>query len=95
MNLDWVQWVIRVILIVVGIAMVIVVSKRKKEGIYQGQYYIGIIVIGSTALTMGVILLIVSSITNLLFDYSVFLIVAGIIALLIGLVARKIWEHKN
>ena len=92
--MDWVPWVIRAVLIVVGIIMVIMISKRKREGIYQGQYYIGIFVIGITAFTMGVILLIVSSITNLLFDYSLVLIVAGVIALPIGLVARKIWK-KN
>jgi hypothetical protein len=93
--MDWVPWVIRAVLIVVGITTVIMVSKRKREGIYQGQYYIGIFVIGITAFTMGVILLIVSSITNLLFDYGLFLIVAGVIALLIGLVARKIWKKNS
>ena len=93
--MDLVPWVIRAVLIVVGITMAIMVSKRKREGIYQGQYYIGIFVIGITAFTMGVILLIVSSITNLLFDYSLFLIVAGVIALLIGLVARKIWKKNR
>ncbi len=93
--MDWVPWVIRAVLIVVGITMAIMVSKRKREGIYQGQYYIGIFVIGITAFTMGVILLIVSFITNLLFDYGLFLIVAGIIALLIGLVARKIWKKNR
>ncbi|MFC2016788.1 hypothetical protein ACFLUD_00040 [Chloroflexota bacterium] len=75
--------------------MAIIVSKRKREGIYQGQYYIGIFVIGITAFTMGIILLIVSFITNLLFDYGLFLIVAGVIALLIGLVARKIWKKNS
>ena len=92
--MDWVLWVIRAVLIVVGIIMVVMISKRKREGIYQGQYYIGVFVIGITAFTMGVILLIISSITNLLFDYSLFLIVVGVIALPIGLVARKIWK-KN
>ena len=95
MSVDWVPWVIRAVLIVVGITMAIMVSKRKREGIYQGQYYIGIFVIGITAFTMGVILLIVSSITNLLFDYGLFLLVAGVIALLIGLVARKIWKKNS
>ena len=94
MNLDWVPWVIRGVLITVGIMMVIIISKRKKEGIYQGQYYIGILVIGITAFTIGIITLVVSLITNLVFDYSLFLIVAGVIAFLIGLVARKIWK-KN
>ena len=95
MSIDWVPWIIRAILIVVGITTVIMVSKRKKEGIYQGQYYIGIFVVGITAFTIGVILLIVSSITKLLFDYSLFLIVVGIIAFLIGLVARKIWKKHS
>ena len=95
MSMDWVPWVIRAVLIVVGITMAIMVSKRKREGIYQGQYYIGIFVIGITAFTMGVILLIVSVITNLLFDYDLFLIVTGVIALLIGLVARKIWKKNS
>ncbi|MFC1942753.1 hypothetical protein ACFLWU_06025 [Chloroflexota bacterium] len=95
MSIDLVPWVIRAILIVVGIIMVIMILKRKKEGIYQGQYYIGIFVIGITAFTMGVVLLIVSSITNLLFDYSLFLVVVGVIALPIGLVARKIWRKNS
>ncbi len=95
MSMDWVPWVIRAVLIVVGIIVTIMVSKRKREGIYQGQYYIGIFVIGITAFTIGVILLIVSFITNLLFAYSFFLIVAGVMALLIGLVARKIWKKNS
>ncbi|MFC1967313.1 hypothetical protein ACFLV2_01535 [Chloroflexota bacterium] len=95
MSMDWVPWVIRTILIVVGMIMVIVISKRKKEGIYQGQYYIGIFVVGITAFTMGVILLIVSSITDLSLFYALYLIVAGVIALLIGLVARRIWKKNS
>ncbi len=95
MSIDWVLWIIRAVLIVVGITMAIMVSKRKREGIYQGQYYIGIFVIGITAFTLGFILLIVSIITNPLFDYGFFLTVAGIIALLIGLVARKIWKKNS
>jgi hypothetical protein len=95
MSIEWVPWVIRAVLIVAGIVTTIMVLKRKREGIYQGQYYIGIFVIGITAFTIGIILLIISSITNLLFDYSLFLIVAGVIALLLGLVARKIWKKNS
>ena len=94
MNLDWILWVIRGVLIAVGIIMAIIVVKRKKKGIYQGQYYIGIFAIGITAFTIGIITLIVSLITNLVFDYSLFLIVVGVIVFLIGLVARKIWKKK-
>ncbi|MBA7478072.1 hypothetical protein ES707_13488 [subsurface metagenome] len=95
MSMDWVPWVIRAVLIVVGITMAIMVSKRKREGIYQGQYYIGIFVIGITAFTMGVILLIVSFITDLSLFYALYLIAVGVIALLIGLVARKIWKKNS
>ena len=87
--MDWVPWVIRAVLIVVGIIVAIVVGKTKKE------YYFGIFVIGITAFTMGVILLIVSFITDLSFGYDLFLIVAGAIILIIGLVARKIWKKNR
>ena len=95
MSMDWVPWVIRAVLIVVGIITIIMVSKRKREGIYQGQYYIGIFVIGITAFTLGIILLIVSFITDLALFYALYLIVVGVIALLIGLVARKIWKKNR
>ncbi len=95
MSMDWVPWVIRAVLIVVGIITIIMVAKRKREGIYQGQYYIGIFVIGITAFTMGVILLIVSSITDLSFFYSLYLIAAGGIGIIIGLVIRNIWKKNR
>ena len=95
MSMHWLLWVIRAVLIVVGITMIIIISKRKREGIYQGQYYIGILVTGITAFTMGVILLIVSTITNLLFDYGLFLLVVGVIGFLVGLVARKMWRKTS
>ena len=65
MSMDWLLWVVRAVLIVVGIVMVIIVSKRKREGIYQGQYYIGIFVVGITAFMFGVILGIVYFITDM------------------------------
>ena len=95
MSMDWVPWVIRAVIIVVGIIMVIMVLKRKREGIYQGQYYIGIFVIGITALILGVILLIVSFITDLSLFYALYLIAAGAIAIIIGLVVRNIWEKNR
>ncbi len=93
--MDWILWVVRAVLIAVGIVAIIMVSKRKKEGIYQGQYYIGIFIIGCTAFTLGVILLIVSFITDLSFFYSLYLIAAGAIAIIIGLVVRNIWEKNH
>ncbi len=93
--MDWVPWVIRAILIAVGIITAIMVSKRKRAGIYQGQYYIGIIVIGITAFIMGVILLIVSLITDLFWDYGLYLISAGAIGIIIGWVIRNRLEKNR
>jgi len=95
MNMDWLLWVIRAVLIVVGIIMVIMLLKRKKEGIYQGQYYIGIIVIGITAFILGVILGIVSFITDLSLFYGSYLTAVGVIGIIVGLVARKIWKKNH
>ncbi|MBA7654568.1 hypothetical protein ES703_62448 [subsurface metagenome] len=93
--MDWLLWVVRAVIIVVGITMVIMVLKRKREGIYQGQYYIGIFVIGITALILGVILLVVSFITDLSLFYGSYLITAGAIGIIIGLVARRIWKKNS
>ena len=90
--MDWLLWVVRAVLIVVGIIMVIGVLKRKKEGIYQGQYYIGIFGIAITTFVLGIILLIVSSITDLSSFYGLYLTAVGAIAVIIGLVARNIWK---
>ncbi len=95
MSMDWVPWVVRAVIIVVGIITVIMVLKRKREGIYQGQYYIGIFVIGITALILGIILLIVSFITDLSLFYALYLIAVGAIAIIIWLIARKIWKKHR
>jgi len=94
MSLDWLPWVIRAVLIVVGIILAIVILKGRKEGKYQG-YSFRFFTIGITAFAMGAILLIVSSITDLSFDYSWFLTVAGAIIIIIGLVIRSIWEKNH
>ncbi len=87
--MDWLLWVIRAVIIVVGIIMAIMVGKRKKG------YYFGIIVIGITALILGVILLIVSSITDLSLFYALYLIAVGAIAIIIGLVIRAKWKKNR
>ena len=93
MSLDWVPWVIRAILIVVGITIIIMVSKWKKEGRLQERYYLSFVVIGITALIMGVILLLISIITDLSFDYAMFLTAVGAIGIIIGLVIRNTWRR--
>ena len=95
MSMDWVPWVIRAVLIVVGIIMTIMVSKRKREGIYQGQYYIGIFGVAITVFILGIVLLIVSAITDLPLFSGSYLIVVGVISTIVGLVARSIWKKHE
>ncbi len=94
MNMDWLLWVVRAVLIVVGIILAIIIWKGKKVGRYQ-EYSLRFFVIGITIFILGVILLIVSFITDLSFFYGLYLTSAGIIALIIGLVIRKIWEKNR
>ena len=89
MSMDLLPWVIRAVLIVVGIILAIIVWKGKKG--YSFRFF----TIGITAFIMGIILLIVSFITDLSFDYDLFLITAGAIAIIIGLVIRNIWEKNH
>ncbi len=94
MSMDWLLWVIRAVIIVVGIILAIIIWKGKKEGRYQ-EYSFRFLVIGITAFIMGAILLIVSFLTDLSFGYDLFLTVTGAIAIIIGLVIRNIWEKHR
>ena len=94
MSIDILPWVIRAILIAVGIILAIIIWKGKREGRYQ-EYSFRFFVIGITAFIMGVILLIVSFLTDLSFFYSLYLIAAGAIGIIIGLVIRYIWERNR
>ena len=94
MNMDLLPWVIRAILIVVAIILATIIWKGKKEGRYQ-EYYFRFFVIGTTAFIMGVILLILSFITDLVFGYGLYLTAAGAIILIIGLVIRNTWEKNR
>ncbi len=87
--MDWLLWVVRAVLIVVGIILAIKVWKGKKG------YSFRFLTIGITAFILGVILLIVSFITDLFWDYGLFLTAAGAISLIIGLVIRNRWEKNR
>jgi len=89
MSMDLLLWGVRAVLIVVGIILVIMVWKGKKG--YSFRFF----TIGITAFIMGVILLIVSFITDLSFFYGLYLTGAGAIGIIIGLVIRNIWEKNR
>ena len=92
--MDLLPWVIRAVLIVVRIILAIMVWKGEKEGRYL-EYSFRLFVIGITAFIMGVILLIISFITDLSFGYDLFLTAAGAIGIIIGFVMRNIWEKNH
>ena len=69
--MDWLLWVVRAVLIVVGIILAIMVWKGKKG------YSFRFLTIGITAFIMGVILLIVSLITDLSLFYACILLLLG------------------
>ncbi len=92
--MDWLLWVIRAVIIVVGIILAIIIWKGKKEGRYQ-KYSLRFFVIGITAFILGIILLIISFITDLSFFYGLYLIAAGATGIIIGLVVRSIWEKNH
>ena len=94
MNLDMLLWVVRAVLIIVGIILVIIIWKGKKEGRYQ-KYSLRFFVIGITSFILGVILGIVSFITDLSLFYGLYLTAVGAIAIIIGLVLRNIWEKNR
>ena len=88
--MDWLLWVVRAILIVVGIILGILVWKRKK-----GYYSIRLFAIGGTAFALGVILLILSFITGPFWGAGLFLTVIGAILFIIGLFIRNTWEKNH
>ena len=92
--MDWLLWVVRAIIISVGIILAVIIWKGKKEGRYQ-EYSLRFLVIGITALILGVILLIVSFTTDLSSFYGLYLTAAGAIGIIIGLAVRNIWEKNR
>ena len=94
LNMDWLLWVVRGILIVVGIILAIMIWKGKNEGRYQ-RINFRFLVIGITTLILGIILLVISSVTDLSLFYGLYLISVGVICIIIGLVIRKTWEKNR
>ena len=92
--MDWLLWGVRAVIIAVGIILAIMIWKGKREGRYQ-RFSLRFYVIGTTAFILGVILLIVSSATDLSFGSGLYLTIAGVISLIIGLVIRNIWEKNR
>ena len=92
--MDWLLWIVRAVIIAVGIILARIIWKGKREGRYQ-RYSFRFYIMGITAFILGVILLVVSSITDLSFFYGFYLTGTGAICLIIGLVIRSMWEKSH
>ena len=88
MNMDLLLWVVRAVIIVVGITVGTMVWKGRKEGRYQKLSF-RFIALGIPIFVIGIILLIVSFIIDLSFDTGLFLMAAGIIGLLVSFIIRS------
>jgi len=88
-HMGWFLWVVRAIIIAVGIILIIMIRRGEKG--YAFRFH----TIGITTLILGGILLIVAFTTDLLLFYALYLIGVGVICVLIGLVIRNIWEKNR
>jgi len=93
--MDILLWGVRAVLIALGIVLVIMLVKRRREGRFWEQYYFSFFAIGITAFILGGILLIAASLTDLSYFYGFYITTAGTISLVIGWVIRNIWEKKG
>ena len=94
MNLDVLLWVVRAVIIAIGITVGTMMWKGKKEGRHQ-KYSFRFFALGIPILIIGIILQIVSLLTDLSSFYGIYLTAIGAIASIIGLVIRNIWEKNH
>lgn len=88
--MDILLWVVRAVIISVGIVTLVIMWKWKGEGRLKERFHIYFLVLGSTCLLLGSFLLIVSWAANLSSFYGLYLGAAGIISFIIGLLMRRI-----
>ncbi|MCP4679868.1 MAG: hypothetical protein GY854_31120 [Deltaproteobacteria bacterium] len=93
-DIDWVQWVVRAVIITVGVVLAVVIVRGRKEGKHQ-QYSLRFFVIGATALILGLVLRLVSVFSGPNLGYDTFLIIAGAIIILVGVAILAIWERRD
>jgi len=91
--MDWVPWVIRAVLIVVGIILAIIIWKGKKEGKPQAEYRT-FFTLGVTWVPFSIVLMMVSFIFQIPFWIVTPILVIGVVYLIIGLKNRDKWK-KN
>jgi hypothetical protein len=93
--MDSLLWIVRALIIGVGIVMFVRMWKWKGEGKLKERFHIYFLVLGSTCLVLGFFLLIVSWATSLSSFYGSYLGVVGIISFILGLVMRRIMAKSQ
>jgi uncharacterized membrane protein SirB2 len=93
--MDILLWVVRAVIISVGIVTLVIMWKWKGEGRLKERFHIYFLVLGSTLCILGGFLLIVSWAANLSSFYGLYLGVVGIISFIIGLLMRRIMAKSR
>jgi uncharacterized membrane protein HdeD (DUF308 family) len=91
------QWqmistVIAGILILIGIVLVVLIWKKKKEGVFEEPNYHAFFILGVIFLPVGIAFLIVYATLGLSYVISLPFIAMGIIYMLIGISKRDTWK---
>jgi len=93
--MDSLLWVVRAVIISVGIVMFVKIWKWKGEGKLKERFHIYFLVLGSTCLILGCFLLVVSWATTLSSFYGFYLGVVGMVSFIVALLMRKIMAKSR
>ena len=83
-------WIARGVIISVGIAMFVFISRWKREGRLKERFHIYFLVLGITCLIVGNFVLTMSLTTDLSAFYGTYIGAAGILSLIIWLIVRRL-----
>ena len=94
-ELPWIFVVTLAILIVVGILLVLVVWKRKKEGKLEEPNYRAFFVMGVIWFPAGIVFMVISFLLDIPFVIGMPLFAMGLIYLIVGLANRDKWKKNE
>jgi hypothetical protein len=87
--------VIAAILVIVGVALAIVVAKRRREGKVQEVNYRAFYITGIIMLPLGLVWIAISIATDLSFVTGIPLLGIGVVYIAIGLANRDKWIRNK
>ena len=84
--------VIAGVLILIGMILVLLVWKKRKEGVFREPDYRAFFIMGIIFLPLGIVFLVIYTTRDLPFAVSIPFIAMGIIYMTIGIVKRDSWR---